>query len=205
MNRNRAINVSLTALGLVLLLVPAAHAQGGGGGQRGGRGGVSLATMPVSAIDSVVTLTADEKSKIETIQATYKTDIAAASGDQQKSREVRTKATDDIKAALTTDQSAKLTETLPALSLLSQSKAVPLNVLAAVKLTAEQWTKIKTATTDTNGKIQALAREDRQTQRPVLLAEFKTTVTALLTTEQKDIITKASAPADAAAPGTKVL
>ena len=120
MNRTRTIVMSATALGLAMLLVPTAHAQDAGAaqpparqgrGQRGGR--ISLATMPISAIDSIVTLTADEKTKVETIQATYKTDAAAATGDRQKMREVQTKATDDIKAALTTDQSTKLTETLP--------------------------------------------------------------------------------------------
>lgn len=214
MNRTRTVIISVTALGLAMLLVPSAHAQdaaaaqqpaGQGRGQRGNRP-VTAATMPISAIHAVVTLTADEKAKIETIQATYKTDIAAATGDQQKSRDVRTKANDDIKAALTTDQAAKLTETLPAVSMLAQSRAVPVAVLAAVKLTAEQWTKIKAAAKDGADKIAAADQADRRTVRTTVNMEFKTTVDALLTAEQKEIIAKAAAPAsDPAAPATKVL
>jgi hypothetical protein len=190
--------MSLTALGLALMLVPSAHAQGGaGGGQgRGQRGRVSLATMPISAIDAIVTLTADEKTKVESIQAAYKTDAAAATGDRQKMRDVQTKATDDIKAALTTDQSAKLTETLPSVVLLAQSGTVPIKVLAAVKLTDEQWTKIKAAAKAATDKVAAAAQgQERQDARTAANAEFKTTVTALLTTEQKDIIAKAAPPA----------
>jgi hypothetical protein len=171
---------------------------------------LSLATLPISALDSLVKLTADEKAKVETIQATYKTDIAAATGDQQKSREVRTKATDDIKAALTTDQAAKVTELLPAVSMLNQTRAVPVSVLAEVKLTAEQWTKITAATKAAADKVAAADQADRRTARQTANMEFKTTVDALLTAEQKEIIAKVPAPTTPGAPAgapptTKVL
>jgi Spy/CpxP family protein refolding chaperone len=167
--------------------------------------------MPISAIDSIVKLTDDEKTKIEAIQATYKTDVAAAiaSGDQQKRRDAGTKASEDIRIALTPEQATKFTETVPAASRLSQTRAVPIAVLAAVKLTDEQWTKIKAAEKIAADKIAAAAQgADRQTARTEANMEFKTTVDALLTAEQKEIIAKAPAPGAtpaAPAPATKVL
>ena len=203
MNGTKSIIVSLSAIGLALLLAAPVRAQapaGGGGGQRRGGGAVSLATLPVAAIDSIVTLDADQKTKIGAIQATYKTDAAAAQGDQAKMREVRTKATDDIKAVLKADQSTKLTETMPSLTLLARSRAVPIVVLADVKLTADQWTKIKAAAKDEADKLAAIDQADRRAKAPELVAAFKTTVEALLTDDQKKVIEKAPKPAAPGAP-----
>ena len=61
---------------------------------------VTLATLSVANIDAVVTLDADQKTKISAIQAALKTDSAAAQGDRQKMNDLRTKATEDIKAVL---------------------------------------------------------------------------------------------------------
>ena len=59
--------------------------QGKGGGQ--GRRGGGIGTMPVSAIDYVVTLKDDQKTKITDIQTKLRTDVQGATGDAAKIRE----------------------------------------------------------------------------------------------------------------------
>jgi hypothetical protein len=200
-------------MGLLLALGVTAQAQapaaGGAGGARQGRGGggqrgggATLATLPISALDAVVTLTADQKEKITKIQSDYKAANTAAAGDRTAMTAARTKATQDAEGVLTSDQKAKWTEMSPAVNMLNQSKAILLTVLADVKLTADQWTKIKTAAADANTKIQALPQADRRTGRAPIVAEFKTTVEALLTADQKKVIEAAPKPA---APGAAVL
>jgi hypothetical protein len=198
-------------MGLLLALGVTAQAQapaggGAGGGARQGRGGqrggASVATMPIGAIDAVVGLTDDEKTKITKIQSDYKDAAKAAAGDQTAMGAARTKANEDFQAALTSDHKTKWTEMAPSVNMLAQSRAIPLAVLAAVKLTADQWMKIKTAATDANAKIQALPQADRRTGRAPIVAEFKTTVEGFLTADQKKVIETAPKPA---APGTAVL
>jgi hypothetical protein len=207
----KALNRIAISMGLLLALgitaqaqqpPPAAPGGGGGGGARQGRGGgrgATLATLPISAIDAVVTLTDDEKTKITKIQEDYKTAAKAAAGDRTAMREASTKATEDIQGVLTSDQKTKWTEMAPSVMLLAQSRTIPPAVLADVKLTADQWTKIKAAATDYNDKWKAVAQADRQTERPKLIAEFKTAVEAVLTADQKAIIEKAPKPGAPAA------
>jgi hypothetical protein len=95
---------------------------------------------------------------------------------------------------LTSDQQTILTEKLPTVMLLNQSKAVPYGVFADVKLTSDQMDKIKTIAVATQDKQKAVAKADRKTQNPVLLADFKTQVDALLTADQKAIVDKYHAP-----------
>ncbi|MGH9416606.1 MAG: hypothetical protein ACRD01_08255 [Terriglobales bacterium] len=63
----------------------------------------------VTQIDKAVTLTADEKTTIETIYEKAYTDAATArqNGDMQGARDAMTKAETDAKAACTPDQVAK--------------------------------------------------------------------------------------------------
>lgn len=198
----KGLNRIAIGMGLLLALGVTAFAQQppaarGGGGARQGRGmRVTLATMPINAIDAVVTLTDDEKTKITKIQDDYKAAAKAAAGDRTAMREAATKANEDIQGVLTSDQKTKWTDLAPAVGLLVQSKAIPIAALADVKLTADQWTKIKAAATDTNEKIRAVAQADRATERPKLLADFKTTVEGLLTADQKTVIEKATKPAE---------
>jgi Spy/CpxP family protein refolding chaperone len=200
----KGLNRIAIGVGLLLALGVTAYAQqppaaGGGGGARqgrgGGRGGVTLATAPISVIHAVVTLTDDEKTKITKIQDDYKAAAKTAAGDRTAMTAARTKANEDALGVLTSDQKTKWTETAPAVGLLNQSKVIPYAALADVKLTDEQWTKIKAAATDYNTKLQAVARADRQTEGPKLLADFKTAAEAVLTADQKTIIEKTPKPA----------
>jgi len=198
----KLVSTGIAALGIVLCASGPVFAQaaagggqqGGGGGQRGGRGAASLATLPIAALDAVVTLTAEQKTKITALQETYKTDAAAAQGDRQKMGEVRTKANADIKAVLTSDQATKITAELPVISLLGRTGAVPTSVIGTVKLTADQWTKINTAAKAAAEKLAAIAQEDRREKSPPINDEFKAAVTALLTADQKAIVEKAPKP-----------
>jgi hypothetical protein len=209
MNRTKPFLMSAAALGLALLVSapvyaqqpPAAGAGGGQGRQRGGGGrAVTLATVPIAALDSVVTLTAEQKTKLGDLRKTYRTDRQAAQGDQQKMRELTTKMNDDSKAVLNADQNKKWTDAAPTISLLNRSGAVPIAVLADVKLTADQWTKLGAAAKDTNDKIQAIPQADRRTQSPALVTAFKTTADGILTDDQKKTVEKAPKPAVPGAP-----
>ncbi|MGH9481448.1 MAG: hypothetical protein ACRD1L_05095 [Terriglobales bacterium] len=80
--------------------------------QQGGRQQMSpadRAKAQTDQIDKAVTLTDDQKPKIEGIYEKAYTDAAAArqSGDMQSVRDIMTKATADAKAVCTADQVAK--------------------------------------------------------------------------------------------------
>lgn len=161
----------------------------GGQGRRAG-----LTNLPVSAIDALVTLKDDQKTKILAIEDKLKTDVAAAVGDKVKTRDLMTVANADIRAVLTPDQRSALTEKLPVVMLLNQSKAVPAGAYADVKLTADQMDKIKTVAMATQDKMKAVAKEDRKTKNPEILADFKTQVDTILTADQKEAVAKFHAP-----------
>lgn len=161
----------------------------GGQGRRAG-----MANLPVSAIDALVTLKDDQKTKITAVQDKLKTDMADAAGDRVKITELRTAANEDIKAVLTPDQQKTLTAKLPVVMLLNQSKAVPAGAFGDVKLTSDQMDKIKTAAMATQDKMKAVAKEDRKTKNPEILADFKTQVDAILTADQKETVSKYHAP-----------
>jgi len=194
------------ACGLALTLAiaaPVVAQNGAGAGRRGqgqgrGRAAVSVATIPVETLNYLVTLKDDAKTKIGDIQKKLAADRKDATGDRAKIQELNTKATEDINALLDTDQKAKLTEMMPVLTLLQQSRAIPLAALPDVKLTDDQKAKIKDLAKDTQDKIAALPQADRRTGRAPLVMEFKTKVEALLTDDQKKAIA-AKAPARAAA------
>ena len=199
------------AVGLALMLAISAPVIAqtaiGAGGARAGRGqgrgqgarGGGLATMPVATLSYFVTLKDDQKTKIGEIQTKFKDDRKAAAGDQAKMRELSAKVTEDINAILTDDQKAKLKDLMPVLSMLQQSRSIPLIAIPDVKLTDDQMTKVKDAAKETQDKITALPQADRRTGRAPLVAEFKTKVEGLLTEEQKKTIV-AKTPKAAPAP-----
>jgi Spy/CpxP family protein refolding chaperone len=184
----------LLTLGLPILAqttptTPAAP-QAPGGRQRGGARQTGLSGMPVEALDVIVTLTADQKTKITAIQDKLKEDTKAATSDQQKMRELRTQANTDIKAALTSDQTSKLDTALPALSMLNQSRVVPYGALADVKLTQDQITKIAGIAKDEQEKLKGVTGADRRAKMQEVNADFKTQVDPILTQPQKDALAK---------------
>jgi hypothetical protein len=167
---------------------PAPQAQGGGR-QRGGRQ-AGLSSLPVEAIDNLVTLTAEQKTKITAIQDKLKEDTRAATGDRQKMGELRTQANTDLKAVLTDSQNKKLTAVMPALTLLNQSRVMPYGALADVKLSKEQWEKIVGIAKTEQEKLQGVTGADRRAKMQEVSADFKTQVDPILTQEQKDAVAK---------------
>jgi len=193
--------------GLALLLAiaapfatPAASARTRAALQRQGRGGgrVTVATVPVGTLNYLVTLKDDQKTKITEIQTKLKEDLKGATGDQQKIRELNMKATEDVNAVLDDTQKQKLKEHMPVLTLIQQSRAIPLALIPDLKLTDDQKMKIHDAAKEAQDKIAALPQADRRTGRAPIVADFKTKVEGLLTDDQKKMIaekTPKAAPA----------
>jgi Spy/CpxP family protein refolding chaperone len=100
----------ILSLALALGVASVAQAQGGGGG---GRGGMSMEDRKAKMFEGI-TLTADQKTKIDTIMAQSskkQADLRASmgpDGDRQammgKMREIQADQTKEIKAVLTADQ-----------------------------------------------------------------------------------------------------
>jgi Spy/CpxP family protein refolding chaperone len=159
------------------------------GRQRGGRQ-TGISSLPVEAIDTIVTLNAEQKTKITTIQDKLKEDSKAANGDRQKMGELRTQANTDLKAVLTPSQTKSLDAALPALTMLNQSRVVPYGALAEVKLTKDQMGKIADIAKAEQEKLKGVTGADRRTKMQEVNADFKTQVDPILTKEQKDILAK---------------
>lgn len=185
--------LALTAAAPIMAQAPAPsapQAPAAGGQQRGGgRRGVSPASIPIEVLEHVLTLKADQKTKIVDIQTRLKDDAKAATGDRQKMMELNQKATMDIEAVLTDEQKTKLKEIVPMLGLLQQSRAIPVAKLVELKLTDDQKKKIKDAVKEAQDKMKDVPRGDR-TARQAVLADLKTKVDGLLTEEQKKTLAK---------------
>jgi Spy/CpxP family protein refolding chaperone len=191
--RQLAVGLALALAISAPVIAQTATPQAGGARQgrgqgRGGARGASVATMPIGTLSYLVNLKDDQKTKITDIQTKLKDDVKGATGDRTKITELNTKARMDVEAILTDEQKNKLKELMPVVTLLQQSRAIPLAVIPDLKLTDEQKTKIKDAAKETQEKITAIPRAERQTGRPPLLADFKTKVEGILTDEQKKTI-----------------
>lgn len=116
----RILSLAL-ALGCVSTV---AQAQGGGGGGGGGRGGMSMEDRKAKMFEGI-TLTADQKTKIDTIMAQTakkQAELRASmgpDGDRQammtKNREMQGEQTKAIKAILTADQQAAFDKNMEAM------------------------------------------------------------------------------------------
>lgn len=166
---------------------PAAPTAQQGRGQR--RRGLALATVPIAVMDMISPLKADQKTKIQAIQDKEKTDNAAAA-DRAAKGAVSSKATEDIKAVLTPEQLSTVEKAVPMLSMLNQSKAIPLAALPDVKLTKDQMDKISALTDTEQTKLTGLKGAERRAKMPEVNADFKTQVEALLTADQKAAIAR---------------
>ena len=164
---------------------PAAARQGAGRARRA----LSLSLVPISVMDMISPLNADQKTKIQTIQDKEKTDYAAAA-DRVAKGEVSSKATEDIKAVLTPEQLSAVEKAAPMLTMLNQSKAIPLAALPDVKLTKDQMDKINALVSAEQAKLTGLKGAERRAKMPEVNADFKTQVEALLTADQKAALAK---------------
>lgn len=193
-----AAGLFLTVSAAAFAQAPGTPAQGQPGKHRAGGHHVLLAAIPVPVMAMFADLKDDQKTKIAGIEDKYHADAKALrQPGTPPSPDVRTKerglaqqASDDIKAVLTKEQQDSLQAAVPMLAMLASSRAIPFHALPDLNLTQDQIGKLRALTEETQGKIQALPRDQRQAQRPAILADFRTKVDALLTPEQKALAAK---------------
>jgi hypothetical protein len=154
----------------------------------------------VAALDKALSLSSDQKTKIEAIQKKLADDqraIAPQAGGQsdpaarQKRGELSAAAVKDIEAILTADQKAKWPEIQKQYSAL-RGAGIPLEVVSDLKLSADQIQKIQAVEADAQKAMEA-ARQggnvDRQAMAQ-LRQESQKKATDILTADQKTIVTK---------------
>ena len=168
---------------------PAAPAPAARQGRGGGRN-LQLVNVPIAVMDMIAPLKDEQKTQIKAIQDKEKTDFAAAASDRPTQNQVATKASDDIKALLTPEQTTAVTKATPMLNMINQSRVIPIAALPDVKLTKDQMTKISAIVDTEQAKLQGLTGQERRAKMTEVNADFKTQVEALLTTDQKDVIAK---------------
>lgn len=190
-----AIVVSLPAFAQA----PAAPGQQPGQGRQGrgqrGQRGVSLATIPIDALDAAIKLKADQKTKIQAIQDKLRTDSQAFRpqpgsppdpANRDKMRELNQKAIADIQAILTTEQKDKLKTTMAEMGTL-RSVGIPLALAGSLKLSDDQKKKIADVAKEIREKMQ---NGGQGVDRRALMQEGRTKVEAILTADQKAAIEK---------------
>ena len=170
-----AASLSFTALAQGAGAQAAAGQAGGGrGGQGRGGGGAapSLSTLPAAYLASALTLTDEQKTKIQAIQDKVRTDMADlrkpdANGQRPNRAELQPKITalndqakKDIEAVLTPAQVKTAAKVLKSAGVYN-TIGIPLPVLADLKLTSEEETKlaaiVDAATKDQEPTVKALA------------------------------------------------
>lgn len=160
---------------------------------------VSVAMVPVAALDSVLHLTADQKSKIEAIDKQFAADTKSlrptpgtpqTKENRDKIAALSQKATQDVEAVLTPDQKAMLTETLQKFTVMA-FVGIPLQAVGKLNLTADQKVKIEGIAKDARAKMETLTPADRRVQGREIRKAAHEQVLALLTDAQKQILAKA--------------
>ena len=133
---------------------PGGQGRGPGGGGQGGRGGgrgMSVASLPVNALDAMVKLTPDQKTKITAIHNKHVKELTALrpqpgagfdQGAMQKMRDLNTRTTGEIEALLTPDQKTKMQSARQELRVYRMA-GIPLGLYGQIKLTADQKTKLQ--------------------------------------------------------------
>lgn len=187
--------------------------QGGRGGQFGG-GRATLSSLSLATMDTGLTLTADQKTKIKAILDKKDADTKAlpalpafTPGQPpadpqafqeafQKRNTINTTANNDIQTLLTDEQKAKLPAFLQELGTMQQA-GIPAGVLGDLKLTAEQKKKImaqaQSSQQEMQEKRQAAQQSGQQMTREEMMAMRKDAtdkIAALLTPTQRAAVEK---------------
>jgi hypothetical protein len=169
-----------------------------GQGQRRGQGrnrAASVATLPVSVIDSIVKLTPEQKTKVTTIHDKFIADTRALRPQQggqpdpanaQKLRDLNRQAVADVEAVLTQEQKDKFKAAAKDLQLY-RSVGIPMELYGQVKLTDEQKTKLATIEKETTEKSQGVT--DRAQVRQIN-QDARAKAEAILTADQKAAVEK---------------
>ena len=179
------------ALGLTLLLTGSALAQGPGKqkGQKknGAQRGAQIAQLDAPALDALVKLTPEQKTKITAIHDKFQADSKALPKDpssRAKRRDLAQETTKQIMAVLTDEQKSKLQGTMREVGSLA-GQGFPIPLLAELKLTDDQKKKIAEIVAESR-KSAASGPVDRKALRK----QAHDKIEALLTPEQKSIVTK---------------
>ncbi|HLK55999.1 MAG TPA: hypothetical protein VKU00_05530 [Chthonomonadaceae bacterium] len=165
---------------------------GQGGGQRRG-GGMTVASVPAGLLASELKLSADQKSKIKSIQDKMQADLKpltpapgsprpdqqTAQANREKRQQIVQQATQGIEGILTADQKAKVPGVIQGLQPY-RAVNIPIGALEYLNLTSDQKTKI--------AKIAADAQTSMQSMRPQFQAAQgdQTKMQALMQQMQKD-------------------
>jgi len=196
--RTIARALAAAALGIAALAPALAQEAGNAQQERPRARRASVLTLPVSVLEGTLQLTADQKTKIASIQEKYRDQVRAlrpaqgAQPDQanaQKLREAARQALQEIQAVLTPEQRTRLRDAGRELAALAMA-GIPLQALGDLKLTADQKSRIAAITREAAEKRQALSQEERRTKGREIFQEVRTKVEALLTAEQKAVIEK---------------
>lgn len=152
---------------------PGGRQRGQGGGRQGGRQ-MSVAALPVATLDSIVKLTAEQKTKITKIHDEYVKQSEALRPQQgqqpapdamQKRRDLNTQTTKQIEDVLTAEQKTKLTDARKEMTLYRMA-GIPTGLYGQIKLTAEQKTKLqeiqKSMTPQQGGDREAMRAAQRE-------------------------------------------
>jgi Spy/CpxP family protein refolding chaperone len=159
---------------------------------------VPVATVPLETLDTTLKLTADQKSKIKSIQDKFEADAKPLRpepgaprdpANMQKLRDLTNQANRDIEAVLTPDQMAKLREVAAVWSAL-RSAGIPLDLLPQLKLTADQNEKIAAIVKEMSEKLRGLSPDERRSQAKELRQDARNKIEVLLTEQQKETLRK---------------
>lgn len=201
MHFRRIAHFSAAILALAVLGGPTLAQGGQGAAGRQGRGQgrnrrVNVASLPVNVIDAIVTLNAEQKSKITAIHDKYEADVRAlrpAAGaapdpaNRQKLTELSRQANQDVENVLNADQKSKLQAALKDMPALL-SLGIPIQVLPDLKLTEDQKTKLVAIGKDATEKLQALSPEDRRAKGRDIRTDAHNQALAVLNADQKKVL-----------------
>lgn len=200
------------ATSLLVATSTSALAQGERAQRRAGLGGfrpggaVSLAQIPLSALNAAVGLTAEQKTKIEAIHTKLRSEQkgllptpgtprepGAMREALQKLAALNRQASQEIEAVLTPEQKAKLPELRRKLALI-RAAGIPLQVYDELKLTNDQIKQIIDIGEDVQKKMREVLTSGERSRLREIRREAREKTLAVLTAEQKQILQKYSPP-----------
>lgn len=196
--RSPRIGVLLGTVSLLLAVAVAVQAQGAGE-RRQGRAGMmalTLAQIPAVALEQPLALTKEQKEKITAIQTRLREEsrgLFGGGGDRQaaiqRRQELNAKATQEIEALLTDAQKQKVPDVIKQMQVYRDC-GIPLEVVADLKLTAEQNTKLQALSKEYQTKIEGMQAGGGFEQFRTLRETTRQKALEVLTADQKALIEK---------------
>ncbi|HXG24229.1 MAG TPA: hypothetical protein VNJ09_06710 [Chthonomonadales bacterium] len=182
-----------------------AQRRAGQGGFRAG-GTVSLAQIPLSALNAAVGLTAEQKTKIEAIHTKLRSEQknllptpgtprepGAMRETLQKLAALNRQASQEIEMVLTPEQKEKLPELRRKLALV-RAAGIPLQVYDELKLTDDQVKQIVDIGEAAQKKMREILTGGERGRLLEIRQEAREKTLAVLTAEQKQVLQKYSPP-----------